>query len=186
MIFERKEKIATKKVLFVTTSSELVQEVLFAQPLKSIVKIKAQSRGLFGHQDFMEVEFSEGNLGTLSFHINGQDSEDWVNLIQRAQSGEIEDERTSGSGISFTDLTGPLTSGDLLEIQNEVNELQDEMMLKDVQDDLSGLETEVSSLARDLADLRARGYAVEKEARSRYSGIDRPMGSGKNPRRDHD
>jgi len=162
LIFERKEKVATKKVLFVTTSSELVQEVVFAQALGTIKNIKAQSKGLFGHQDFMEIEFSEGNLGKLSLHINGQDSEEWVNLIQRAKSGEIEEDRTSGSGISYSDLTGDLTSGDLLNIQNEVNELQDEMMLQDVRDDLSEVETEVSSLARDLVDLRARGYAVEK------------------------
>jgi predicted nucleic acid-binding Zn-ribbon protein len=162
LIFERKEKVATKKVLFVTTSSELVQETLFAQALDTIKHIKAQSKGLFGHQDFMEVEFSDGNFGKLSLHIDGQDSEEWVTLIQRAKSGEIEKERASGSGISFTDLTGELTNGDLLNIQNEVNELQDEMMLKDVQDDLSQVETELSSLTRDLADLRARGYAVEK------------------------
>jgi predicted nucleic acid-binding Zn-ribbon protein len=162
LVFERKEKVATKKVLFVTTSSEMVQEVVFDQSLNSIASLKAQSKGLFGHQDFMEVEFSDSNLGTLSLHINGQDSKEWVTLIERTKSGQIEDERTSGSGISFTDLTGPLTSGDLLDIQNEVNELQDEMMLKDVQDDLSELENEVHSLARDLADLRARGYAVEK------------------------
>ncbi len=145
-----------------TTSSELVQEVVFAQALDTIANIKAQSKGLFGHQDFMEVQFSGSNLGTLSLHINGQDSEDWIILVQRAKSGKIEEERTSGSGISFTDLTGPLTTGDLLAIQNEVNELQYEMMLKDVQADLSELETEVGSLTRDLADLRARGYAVEK------------------------
>ncbi len=162
LVFERKEKVATKKVLFVTTTSELVQEVVFSQPLDTIAKIKAQSKGLFGHQDFIELEFSGSNLGPLSLHINGQDSEDWVTLIQRAKSGEIEDERSSGSGISFTDLTGPLTTGDLLAIQNEVNELQDEMMLKSVRDDLSEIETEVSTLERDLADLRARGYAVEK------------------------
>jgi DNA repair exonuclease SbcCD ATPase subunit len=162
LIFERKEKIATKKVLFVTTSSELVQEVLFDQALSTVKKIKAQSKGLFGHQDFMEVEFSGTNLGTLSLHINGQDSKEWVTLIERAKSGQIEEERTSGSGISFSDLTGPLTSGDLLAIQNEVNELQDEMMLKDVQEDLAELENKVNTLARDLTALRARGYAVEK------------------------
>jgi len=110
----------------------------------------------------MEVKFSDGKLGTLSLHIDGQDSEDWILLIERAKSGQIEEERSSGSGMSFTDLTGPLTNGDLLSIQNEVNELQDEMMLKDVRDDLAELETEVGSLARDLVDLRARGYAVEK------------------------
>jgi predicted nucleic acid-binding Zn-ribbon protein len=162
LVFERKEKVATKKVLFVTTSSELVQEVAFNQSLDSIASIKAQSKGLFGHQDFMEIEFRDSNLGALSLHINGQDSKEWVILIEHAKSGQIEDDRTSGTGISITDLTGPLTSGDLLDIQNEVNELQDEMMLKDVQDDLGELENEVNILSRDLADLRARGYAVEK------------------------
>jgi archaellum component FlaC len=149
-------------VLFVTTSSELVQEVVFDQPLDTIANSKAQSKGIFGHQDFMEISLNDGKQKSLSFHIDGQDSEDWVNLILRAKSGQIEDERTSGSGLSFTDLTGPLTNGDLLSIQNEVNELQDEMMLKDVRDDLSELENEVNSLKRDLVDLRARGYAVEK------------------------
>jgi len=162
LAFERKEKIATKKVLSLTTSSEMVQEVVFSLPLETIEEIKAQSKGLFGHQDFLEVKSSDGKLGTLSLHINGQDSKEWGMLIERAKSGQIQEDRTSGSGLSFKDLTGPLTNGDLLSIQNEVNELQDEMMLKDVQDDLAELETEVSSLARDLVDLRARGYAVEK------------------------
>jgi hypothetical protein len=162
LIYEHKEKVATKKVLFVTTSSELVQEVIIDQPLDAVKDTKAISKGLFGHQDFMDVQFSDPKLGKISLHLNGQDSEDWVNLIARAKSGQIEDERTSGTGISLSDLTGPLTSGDLMAIQNEVNELQDEMMLQDVRGELSKLENETHSLARELADLRARGYAVEK------------------------
>jgi len=162
LIFERKEKVATKKVLFVTTASELVQEVLFIQALGTIISVKAQNKGLFGHQDFLEVQFSDSKLGTLSLHINGQDSKQWVNLIERSKSGQIEEERTSGSGLSFSDLTGPLTNADLLEIQNEFNELQDELALKDVHSDLGELENEVNTLGRDLAALRARGYAVEK------------------------
>ena len=162
LIFERKEKVATKKVLFITTSSELVQEVLFSQPLKNIKGVKAQNKGLFGHHDYVQITFSDKKLGTLDLHINGQDSKDWINLIQRAQSGQIEEERTTGSGIALSDLTGPLTTGDLMAVQNEVNELQDEMMLKDTHDDLSEVENKVSSLKRELADLRARGYAVEK------------------------
>jgi chromosome segregation ATPase len=43
-----------------------------------------------------------------------------------------------------------------------VNELQDEMMLKDVEDELTELENQVRTLERNLVDLRARGYAVEK------------------------
>ncbi|MBU0512375.1 MAG: hypothetical protein KJ638_11835 [Chloroflexi bacterium] len=162
LIYERKEKVATKKVLFVTTSSELVQEVLIAQPLDSVKQVKAMSKGLFGHQDFMDVQFADRKLDKVAFHLNGQDSKDWTNLIERARSGKIEEERATGSGLSYDDLTGPLTSGDLMALQNEVNELQDEMMLKDVHGELAELENEVSSLERDLADLRAKGYAVEK------------------------
>ena len=162
LIFERKEKVATKKVLFITTASELVQEVLFASPLEDVESVKAQNKGLFGHQDFLEVRFGDKKLGKIALHINGQDSKDWANLIQRAKSGEIEDERTTGSGVALSDLTGDLTTGDLMAVQSEVNELQDEMMLKDVQEDLAELETKVHNLKRDLADLRARGYAVEK------------------------
>ena len=33
LIFERKEKVATKKVLFVTVSSQMVHEVMIDQPL---------------------------------------------------------------------------------------------------------------------------------------------------------
>ncbi|MBN1669372.1 MAG: hypothetical protein JW862_19945 [Anaerolineales bacterium] len=162
LIFERKEKLATKKVLFVTTSSELVQEVIIDQTLSEIKGLKAVNKGLFGHQDFMEVTFADGKLGAVAFHLNGQDSQHWVTLIERAKSGKIEEERASGSGLSFSDLTGELTNADLLAIQNEVNELQDEMMLKQVRTELTELENDVHSLSRSLADLRARGYAVEK------------------------
>ncbi len=162
LIYERKEKVATKKILFVTTSSELVQEVLIAQPLDSVKQVKAISKGLFGHQDFMNVQFADRKLDKVAFHLNGQDSKDWTNLIERARSGKIEEERATGSGLSYDDLTGTLTSGDLMELQNEVNALQDEMMLKDVYGELAELENEVSSMERDLTDLRAKGYAVEK------------------------
>lgn len=162
LIFERKEKVATKKILFITTASELVQEVIIDQSLAGIEKLKAVNKGLFGHQDFMEVDFADKKLDKVAFHLNGQDSEFWVNLIERAQSGKIEAERASGSGLSFSDLTGEITNADLMSIQNEVNELQDEMMLKDVSVELTELENDVHSLTRSLADLRARGYAVEK------------------------
>jgi predicted nucleic acid-binding Zn-ribbon protein len=162
LIFERKEKIATKKVLFITTSSELVQELMIDQLLKNVKDVKAINKGLFGHQDFLEVEFTEHKFGSINFHIDGQNSDDWKNLIEKAKTGAIEAERASGAGLSFSDLTGPLTDADLVSIQNEVNQLQKEMMLDDVQNELTELENEVRSLERRLKKLRARGYAVEK------------------------
>lgn len=159
LIFERKEKVSTKKVLFITTASELIQEPMVVKPLSEVKDVKAQGKGLFGHQDFLEVGFSDK---TIPFHLSGQDSEDWARMVRDAKSGKIEEERATGSGLSFVDLTGEITEADIVEVQNEVNELQDEMMLKDTQNELAELENEVNSLSRELADLRARGYVIEK------------------------
>lgn len=162
LILEQKEKVATKKVLFIATEKELVQGVLIDQHLDAIEDMKAANKGLFGHHDFIEVTFSEAQLGTISLHLDGQDSKDWLEWIKRAKSDQLEEERVAGTGISIRDMTGPLTEADLMALQSEVNALQDEMMLKAVHEDISELENEAHSLERTLADLRARGYAVEK------------------------
>ena len=166
MIFERKEKVATKKILFITTAQELVQEVLIDQKLDSVPSEKAVHKGLFGNQDFLEVKFSDPKLADVSFHLNGQDCVQWTTWIQKAKSGEIENDRTTGSGLSFSDITGPLTTADLLALQNEVNSLQELVTLKPVREELGKIENDMRSLERTLANLRARGYTIEKRLES--------------------
>ena len=161
LVFERKEKVATKKVLFITTEKELVQEVLFAETSANIRANKAQSKGLFGHQDFLEVEFG-GPLKTISLHLDGQESKDWSTLLDRVRSGKIEEDRAAEGGLSFKDISGDITQADIVDIQSEVNELQDELMLAAPRAELEDLENEVRLLERDLGDLRARGYLIEK------------------------
>lgn len=162
LIYERKEKVATKKILFVSVSQELVQEVLIDQPLTAVQDAKAVSKGLFGHQDFVEVKFADSKLGDVPFHLNGQDCKTWVTLINRAKSGDIENERATGSGISFADLTGPLSTSDLMALQADVNALQDTVTLKPVREELAQIENDMRGLERSLSQLRARGYAIEK------------------------
>ena len=162
LLFERKEKVATKKVLFITTASEMMQEIVINEPLSEISKHKAHNKGLFGHHDYLEVVFKNKKLGEVNLHINGQSSEYWNSLVTRAKTGKIEDERTSGAGLSFADLTGEVTKAHIVEVQEEINELQDEMMLKDAKDELSELENQAHSLERDLRALRERAYAIEK------------------------
>ena len=159
LLFEQKEKIATKKILFVTTASEQVQKLLLDYKLSDVKSVKAHNKGLFSHQDFIDVTFPDQ---TVPFHINGQDSEDWARWIKDAKSGKIKEDRASGSGLKFSDLTGKLTEADIVEIQKDVNELQDVMMLKAVQVELSELENQLNTLARELKELRNRGYVVEK------------------------
>ena len=162
LVFERKEKIATKKVLFITVSKELVQEVMIDQALNKIQSVKAVNKGIFGNQDFIEIQFADKKLGQIPFHLNGQDSVQWANLITKAKSGEIENERTTGSGLSYADITGPITTADLMAIQNEVNQLQDVVTLKAVREEIAAIENDTRSLDRKLADLRNRGYVIEK------------------------
>jgi predicted nucleic acid-binding Zn-ribbon protein len=163
LVFERKEKVATKKVLFITTASELVHEVQIDQPLGNVRSVQPENRGLFGHQDFLLVEFADQKLGSVAFHIDGQDCKEWASLIERACSGQIEAERVNASaGISMSDLTRPINPADVMAIQSEVNSLQDEMMLKASKEELSALENEVRSLERKLAGVRGRGYEVER------------------------
>jgi predicted nucleic acid-binding Zn-ribbon protein len=162
LIFERKEKVATKKVLFVTVSSQMVHEVMIDQPLGSLQGVNAQNKGLFGHQDFIEVQFSDPKLKLVSFHLDGQDSKQWAKWIDDGRLNRLDDDRATGSGLSYADLTGPLTPGDVMNLQTEVNALQEQAMLASVEQELTAVENDVVSISRKLADLRARGYAIEK------------------------
>jgi hypothetical protein len=166
IIFERKEKVATKKILFITTSSELVQDVYIDQKIDACTNEKAIHKGLFGNQDFLEITFSDPKLANVSFHMNGQDCNLWEGWIKKAKSGEIETERSVGSGISISDITGPLTNADILALQTEVSDLQAVISLKDVRAELSKLEHDQGELERNLASLRARGYLIEKNLES--------------------
>jgi hypothetical protein len=162
LVFEQKEKVATKKILFIATEKELVQQVLIDQLLETIDKVETANKGLFGHHDFIDITFTDSKLDSVSLHLDGQDSKKWLQWIDQAKSGQLEDDRVAGTGVSIQDMTGPLTKADLMALQSEVNALQDEMMLKPIYEDISALENEAFSLERTLADLRARGYAVEK------------------------
>jgi hypothetical protein len=84
LIYERKQKVATKKVLFITTATEMVHEVLIDQPLSSIQIVKSEGKGFLGHQDYIFVQFTEPKLGNAAFHLRGQRSKMWCDLIDQA------------------------------------------------------------------------------------------------------
>jgi predicted nucleic acid-binding Zn-ribbon protein len=59
-------------------------------------------------------------------------------------------------------MTGPITAADLMAIQNEVNQLQDVVTLKAVREEMASIENDTRALDRKLAELRNRGYVIEK------------------------
>jgi chromosome segregation ATPase len=95
LIFEQKEKRATKKVLFIATEKETVQELIFAVPVGQIEKIQASQKGFLGRKEMMELLFTpEADWSGVSIRLRGADNEEWAGLIGRVKSGEIAKERT--------------------------------------------------------------------------------------------
>jgi hypothetical protein len=96
VVFERKEEVATKKVLFIATEKEKVQEVMLEMPLAELTGATGTKKGLMGHEDHVEFEFQPGaKVRKAHFHIDGQDCNMWQGLVGRVKSGEIEKSRVT-------------------------------------------------------------------------------------------
>jgi len=95
LIFEQKEEVATKKVLFITTEKETVQELVFEVPIGHVEEVKASQAGFLGHKEMLEVRFApEADISEARLRLLGADNEEWAGLIGRVRSGDIEKERT--------------------------------------------------------------------------------------------
>jgi hypothetical protein len=97
VVFERKEEVATKKVLFIATEKETVHELLLEVPVGQIEEIKAQDKKKFlGRKEMLELFFApEADFSDATFRLHGgAKNEDWNALISRVKSGEIDKERS--------------------------------------------------------------------------------------------
>lgn len=93
LLFEQKEKVATKKVLFVATEKELVQELKWEIPVVLVEDAKASKEGFLNKDDYLELRLAPGApFDVLSIHI-WQRGDEWVSLIQRAKAGDFDANR---------------------------------------------------------------------------------------------
>ncbi len=169
LLYERKEEIVKKKVLFIATDKEMVHELVMETPLANLAGVKASKKGLMGNEDHLDLEFGGQSV---HFHLDGQDSREWQALIEKVKSGGLESERAAaGAGISMADMTGPVTQADILQLQSEVNDLQARAMLAFAKDALEDMETKAGNLPRQLSDVRARGYVFEKALESQVQTL---------------
>jgi hypothetical protein len=96
LVFERKEQVATKKVLFIATEKETVHELMLEVPIGQIEEVKAQDKKKFlGRKEMLELLFTpEADLSEATLRLHGgAKNEDWDALISRVKSGEIDKER---------------------------------------------------------------------------------------------
>jgi predicted nucleic acid-binding Zn-ribbon protein len=96
LIFERKEEVATKKVLFITTEKETVQQLIFEVPVGYIDEAKASDKRKFlGRKEMLELLFApEADLSGATLRLLDAENEEWSALIGRVKSEEIAKERT--------------------------------------------------------------------------------------------
>lgn len=94
LLFEQREEIATKKVLFMTTERKKVQELLFEVPVFSITSVQATKQGMMKNEDWLELEFESGAFARgAKLHLDGQNCNDWQKLITQAKARELDDDR---------------------------------------------------------------------------------------------
>ena len=94
LIFEQKQDVAKKKVLFIATEKERVQQMLMDIPLGMVEEIKPSKRGVFKNEDHIDFAFQSGApMREAHLHLFGQDCAEWQSTIQRAKSGEYDQDR---------------------------------------------------------------------------------------------
>jgi hypothetical protein len=100
--FEQREKVAKKKILFITTASEQVQELQWEAPLGTLQKTEAteQRKALVIKKEHLTLAFKPpASIREVILELS-EDSETWRTTIQRVLSGEIERERVAGAASS--------------------------------------------------------------------------------------
>jgi hypothetical protein len=96
LIFEQKEEVATKKVLFITTQKETVQEFVFDVSVGHVDEAKASDKKKFlRRKEMLELLFApDADLSGATLRLLDADNEEWAALIGRVKSDEIAKERT--------------------------------------------------------------------------------------------
>ncbi len=90
LLFEEKEEVATRKVLFITTEKEKKQGLQLEAPVVLVEKVETSKQGLLKNEDHVEVHFSSGApITTADFHI-WQENTIWQTLINRARSKDFD------------------------------------------------------------------------------------------------
>lgn len=94
LLFEQREEIATKKLLFVTTERKKVQELLFEVPVFSISSVQATKQGVMKNEDWISLEFESGAFArSAKLHLDGQNCNEWQKLITQVKTRELDDDR---------------------------------------------------------------------------------------------
>lgn len=95
LIFELHDKIVKKKVLFITTDSEIERKLMFDCPVQVIEKTETFQEGLLKGEDHLRVWFTaQGPYDHTQFRLMNRDNKDFAEAIRRVQNGDYLKNRT--------------------------------------------------------------------------------------------
>lgn len=93
VLFEQKEEIATKKVLFIATEKQKVQALLLEAPVALLDAVATSKMGLLKNENHIEIIFLSGApIPMAHFHI-WQDCATWQGLLNKTKSKEFDKDR---------------------------------------------------------------------------------------------
>lgn len=102
LLFEQKEEIATKKVLFITTEKQKVQELKWEIPAALVEEIKPSKQGFLNNEDHLDLNFGSGApIQSAHLHI-WQDGNTWLQLLKRAKTKDFD--KTRAIAIDQTEV----------------------------------------------------------------------------------
>ncbi len=98
LMFEQREEVVTKRRFGIFKSeSEHIQKLLLEVQTSDIQELAHKEEGGFlgmGKDDIIEFVFTDAApLTRARFHLDGQDSSMWAEVIKRVQTGDIDDDR---------------------------------------------------------------------------------------------
>jgi len=110
LLFEQKEKIATKKLFgLFTTESESVQELLLDVTIQQIESVEHGEEGGFlgiGSADILKLVFAaSAPISRARFHLKGQESSDWATWIKNVKTGMLDRERIKSAQAERKEAT---------------------------------------------------------------------------------
>lgn len=93
LIFEQKEEVATKKILFITTEKKKVQEKEWDIPISLLEETQTSKQGMFKNEDHLFLRFGAGSpRESVRLHI-WQPCEEWQKLLNQAKAKEFDKTR---------------------------------------------------------------------------------------------
>jgi hypothetical protein len=103
IIFEQKEEMVTKKVLFIATEKQKVQQLQWDVPVQLVEKVETSKQGLLKNEDHIEIRFASGAPREfVHLHI-WQDCAYWQGLINRAKIKDFDKTRAVAVDQSAVD-----------------------------------------------------------------------------------